>query len=61
MEREGIKYDKRGFDQTEARLLPMRSIWTDKLGVASVALYLCNLYSNTLKYLGELRRLQRSR
>jgi hypothetical protein len=51
MEREGIKYDRRGVDQTEARVPPMRSIWTYELGIVSVALYFCNLYSNTLKYL----------
>jgi hypothetical protein len=51
MEREGIKYDRRSVDQTEARVPPLRSIWTYELGIVSVALYFCNLYSNTLKYL----------
>jgi hypothetical protein len=47
MEREGIKYDRRGVDQTEARVPPMRSIWTYELGIVSVALYFCNLYSSS--------------
>ena len=61
MEREGIKYDRREVDQTEARVLATRFNWTHELGVVPVTLYLRNLHSNTLQYLGELRRLQRSR
>ena len=40
MEREGIKYDS---NQTEARVLAVRSIWIHEPGIVFVALYLRNL------------------
>jgi hypothetical protein len=47
-EREGIKYDGRGVDQTEARVLPRRSIWIHELGVVLLHFISATFNSNTL-------------